>query len=74
MKTYNKFMVILWLVIAIVITLFITYKSVTEGLNRWGFMYIFAAMAFMMFFLRRFTSRRVEKGMDSKVKQMQNKK
>jgi hypothetical protein len=65
MKTYNKLMVTLWLVLAILITLFVTYKTIMEGVNRWGFMYVFAAMAFMMYFLRRYMYRKVEKGMNS---------
>lgn len=61
MKTYNKFMIYLWLGITIVLTVFITFKCFTEGFNRWGFMYIFAVLAFIVFLLRRFMARRVEK-------------
>lgn len=63
MKTYNKFMLALWLGVTVILIVFITYKVFTEGFERWGFMYIFAIIAFISFLLRRFMARRVEKQM-----------
>lgn len=69
MKGYNKFMVYLWLVIAIVLTVFITFKSISEGFNRWGAMYVFAVLAFIIYLLRRFMTKRVEKHLKSMEEQ-----
>lgn len=74
MKTYNKFMLTLWLGITIVLVVFITYKSITEGFNRWGFMYIFAVIAFIGYLFRRLMAKRVEKHMKYLEEQEKNKK
>ncbi len=53
----------LWLIISVILVVFITYKSITEGFNRWGFMYTFAAITILMYFMRRFMMKRMEKHM-----------
>lgn len=73
MKTYNKFMIFLWLVITIVLVVFITYKSITEGFNRWGFMYIFAFLALIMYLMRKYMTKRMEKHMKYLEEQAKNK-
>jgi uncharacterized membrane protein YcaP (DUF421 family) len=50
-----------WLVIAIVMTLFITYKSFTEGVEKWRGYYVFVVLAFLMFFVRKWMMKRMEK-------------
>lgn len=60
MKNYNKIMITMWLIIAIVLTLFITYKGFTQGFSRWGMMYIFAGIAFFAYFMRRLMARKYE--------------
>lgn len=64
----------MWLVITVVLVVFITYKVITEGFNRWGLMYIFAVVAFLAFLMRRYMSRRVEKHMNFLEEQEKNKK
>lgn len=73
MKTYNTIMLNLWLLIAIVLIVFITYKGFSEGFNRWGFMYIFAFVALSAYFMRRFMAKRVEKHMKYLEEQEKNK-
>lgn len=73
MKTYNKFMLFLWLGITIILVVFITFKVFSEGFERWGFMYIFAFIAFISYLLRRFMARRVEKQMKHLAEQEKNK-
>ena len=67
-------MIYMWLVITVVLVVFITYKSLAEGFNRWGFMYVFALVAFLAFLMRRYMSRRVEKHMKFLEEQEKNKK
>lgn len=50
-----------WLIIGIILVVFITYKCITDGLNKWGFYYVFAGLAILMYFLRRFMMKRMEK-------------
>ncbi len=64
----------MWLAITVVITLFVTYKSFTEGLNRWGFMYVFAVLALIMYLMKRFMMKRYEKHMKYLEEQQQLKK
>jgi len=50
-----------WLFTAIILVIFISYKSYTEGLDKWGFYYIFAGLAIIMYVMRRFMMNRMEK-------------
>lgn len=63
MNTYNKIMLRFWLIIAAVLVVFITYKCITDGLNKWGFYYVFAGLALLMYLVRRFMIKRMEKHM-----------
>ena len=74
MNTYNKIMLNIWLAIAVVITLFVTYKGFTEGFNRWSFMYVFALLALIWYFLKRFMMKRFEKHMQYLAEQKQQQK
>jgi len=61
MNLYNKIMLKFWLFTAIILVIFISYKSYAEGLNKWGFYYIFAGLAIIMYVMRRFMMNRMEK-------------
>lgn len=61
MHFYNKIMLYFWLVAAIVIFLITSYMSFSEGLKKWGFYYIFVAIALMMFFFKKWMMNRMEK-------------
>ncbi len=61
MHRYNKFMTNLWLIITIVILIVVTYFSLTEGFNRWYYYYIFAGITLIMFLVRRWMVKRMNK-------------
>lgn len=63
MKLYNTVMQYFWLVAAIVIFVVTTYMCFTEGVYKWVFYYIFVAIALMMFFLKKWMVKRMEKHM-----------
>ncbi len=52
-----------WLVAAIVIFIVTSYKCFTEGTYKWVFYYIFVVIALMMFFLKKWMVKRMEKHM-----------
>lgn len=43
-----------WLILGIVSFVYCTYRGITEGFERWAFMYAFTALAFFMFFSKRY--------------------
>lgn len=61
MQLYNKIMLYFWLFAAVVIFLITTYMSMTDGLKKWGFYYIFVAIALMMFVVKKWMMNRMEK-------------
>ncbi len=61
MKTYNKIMQIFWLVVGVLVTIIVTYKGFVEGFNRWAFYYIFALLAFFVYFIRWYMMKRMAK-------------
>ena len=61
MHQYNKIMLYFWLFAGILIAIGVTYMGVTEGFDKWLTSYIFSALAILMFFMRRYMLRRMEK-------------
>ena len=61
MKTYNKIMLTFWLAASIFIFIAITYLGFTEGFKKWGFYYVIAGLAFLMYFMRKLMMKRQEK-------------
>lgn len=51
----------LWLLASIVLPIIITYKVMTESFKEWGAYYILAAFTFLIYLLRRFMMKRMEK-------------
>lgn len=64
MQTYNKIMQAFWLVIGVIIIIFVTYKGITDGFQRWAPIYILGALAISVFLLRRFMMKRMSKHQD----------
>lgn len=64
MNTYNKIMIYFWLVTAIVIFVATTYMGFMYGFKIWAYYYIFAGLALLMFFARRYMVRRMERHME----------
>ncbi len=61
METYNKFMQVFWLAIGIISLIYITYKGITDGFDRWAMYYAFSFLSFIAFFARYFMIKRMKK-------------
>lgn len=61
MHTYNKIMLYFWLVAAVVIFIFISYMSYSDGIKKWGFYYVFVFTSLGMFFFKRWMMKRMER-------------
>lgn len=64
MKTYNKLMSYFWLIMAIGMTVYITVMVFVEGYKKWVPFYVFALIAFIMFFVKKWMMKRMEKHME----------
>jgi hypothetical protein len=66
MNTYNKWMLKFWLVVSIVLPLVVTYLVITDtnGFERWGSYYILAIFTFVMYLVRRFMMKKMQKHLD----------
>lgn len=64
MELYNKIMLKVWLIVAIVVFLFTTYKCVVEDYRQWVFMYVIPVIAFFMWMMKRWMMRRMEKHLE----------
>jgi len=61
MNVYNKVMKVFWLFFAIVLFFGVTYKSFTEGFERWAVYYLFVLLAVGMYFFKTWMMRRMER-------------
>lgn len=61
MNAYNKIMLNFWLVASVILFLFVTYKSFTDGFNKWGFYYILVGFCLLAYILRKFMLKRMER-------------
>jgi hypothetical protein len=64
MRVYNMIMQYFWLSAGIAIFGITTYMSFTDGIAKWGFYYVFVAIAFGMFFFKRWMTKRMEKHLE----------
>jgi hypothetical protein len=72
MQTYNKIMLYFWLSAAILIFIAVSYLSATDGIKKWGYYYIFCAMAFFAFITRKWMMNRAEKHNEFRQKDKKN--
>jgi len=61
MKTYNKLMLNFWLFMSIFLFVIITYKGINEGFRNWSFYYVLSIIAFLMYIIRKWMMKRMEK-------------
>ncbi len=54
-------MIYFWLGMSIVLIVSITYFGITEGFNKWAFYYVYALLAILMYFVRKWMVKRMEK-------------
>jgi hypothetical protein len=72
MNIYNKIMRFFWLLAAISLTLIITYLSISEGFNKWGYYYVFVIVSFGMFLFKSYMMKRMERHLKFLEEQKQN--
>lgn len=63
MQLYNKVMSWFWLLVGVASFIIVTYMGIKQGFGIWLFYYTFSVVAFGMFFLRRWMTKRMEKHM-----------
>jgi hypothetical protein len=61
MEIYNRIMTYVWLVAGVAVFLITTFMSLTDDIRKWGFYYVFALIAFGMFFMKRWMVKRMQK-------------
>lgn len=61
METYNKIMQKFWLAFGLVTIIAVTILGFKDGFERWSSYYIFGIFALLLYFLRRFMMKRMDK-------------
>ena len=64
MNKYNQLMLKFWLVVSIVLPLVITYFVITDGFKKWGQYYVLAIFTFLMYIVRRWMMKRMQKHLE----------
>ena len=64
MNKYNQLMLKFWLVVSIILPLVITYFVITDGFKKWGQYYVLAIFTFLMYIVRRFMMKRMQKHLE----------
>lgn len=64
MERYNQIMLYFWLAVGTFALIAVTYFGYKEGFDKWAYYYILAALAFLMFFMRRYMMRRMKKHLE----------
>ncbi|MES2798722.1 MAG: hypothetical protein V4638_01790 [Bacteroidota bacterium] len=72
MLFYNKVMQMFWLLAAIGIAGYVSYMSYTDGIKKWGYYYIFAVLALIMYLMRRWMMKRMQRHMEFLAQKEQN--
>lgn len=72
MERYNQIMLYFWLLVGTFALIAVTYFGFKKGFDKWAYYYIFAVLAFLMFFMRRYMMRRMKKHMAYLVEQEKN--
>ena len=64
MNKYNQLMLKFWLVVSIILPLVITYFVITVGFKKWGQYYVLAIFTFLMYIVRRWMMKRMQKHLE----------
>jgi hypothetical protein len=64
MNKYNQLMLKFWLIVSIILPLVITYFVITDGFKKWGQYYVLAIFTFLMYIVRRWMMKRMEKHLE----------
>lgn len=60
METYNKIMLKVWLVVAILLFVVVTYMCITDDFKKWGTYYTFVGIALVAYFAKRIVMKKME--------------
>jgi hypothetical protein len=61
MEIYNRIMTYVWLFAGVAIFLVTTYMSFIDDIRKWGFYYLFSLISFVMFLMKRWMVKRMQK-------------
>lgn len=61
MNKYNRIMEKVWLVLGVATTIMVTYAVFEQGWDKWKMYYIFPGLAFLMWWGRSFSRKRLSK-------------
>ena len=61
METYNKIMQFFWLFVGIATIIAVTFLGFRDGFERWSSYYIFGFFAILLYLVRRYMMKRMEK-------------
>lgn len=64
MNKYNQLMLKFWLVVSIILPIVITYFVITDGFKKWGQYYVLAIFTFLMYIVRRWMMKRMQKHLE----------
>lgn len=64
MERYNQVMLYFWLFAGAFGLIAVTYFGIQEGFDKWTYYYIFPGMAILMYFMRRYMMKRMQKHME----------
>jgi cell division protein FtsW (lipid II flippase) len=64
MEYYNKIMTYVWLLAGISIFLITTFMCFADDYRKWVFYYLFSAISFGMYFMKRWMVKRMTKHME----------
>lgn len=61
MELYNKIMLYFWLIAANAVLFFVSIMCIVENPRKWAVYFIFSAIAFMMYFFKKWMMKRMKK-------------
>ncbi len=64
MQRYNKIMTYVWLFASITIFIIVTFLGFKHGFRDWAYYYIIAALTFLMYLLRKYMMKRMERHLE----------
>jgi hypothetical protein len=64
MNGYNKVMLYFWFGLFVISTITITYMGFKEGFSRWYSYYLFSGVSLLMYFVRKWMIKRMNKHLE----------
>lgn len=73
MDKYNQLMLKFWGIVSIILPIVITYFVITEGFQKWGQYYVLAVFTVLMYLVRKWMMKRMEKHLKFLEEEAKNK-